>query len=850
METRKVLIVDDDPEKLAGLVREMNRLRGGAVGVGSGEEAVALVEKNPRDFQFAVVDQILDSGMDGIETTRRLVDLSAELYVLVYTGVPSDDQETIAKFKYEALAAGAYRYLERGPKDQAPKQIQDFVNEMEQLRRLRDWIREYYDTRATVLPSLLTQLDIGVDVIDSSFKLWYISDTMRGITGMTGGDLPRRPCSIWHDYQFAPCLGCLVHRTFTGEGPLHHRFLSPLPLRDKRKLFYMDVWTQPIRDASRQILRAPAGQPLAVMESVQDLTGTEQLRQMPRDDRLRLVASALRDCPVRGRHHDPRCFNRIRLYLWDSAGRSFVLKAAEGFDISPSLDVPVHLDASGPLAAAEHHMREKDYGYWFSADKRSDPFAPGEHFIYWPVIDDGRTVAVLEAIGGQCREDTVPLLRPYAEEVRATLRDSRSETGAPAAAVEAAMAQVDLKLQVVSSTVEALQLLVEECCQLTASTMPVLRYLDGNDAVLLVLGPSEYELVAEPRYPLSHVASWSVRTIVSGQEQAANVADNGSEIERSRKHMSHAGRMALRGMKALCFEPLFFQGRCIGSFGCHAEAGDRFTRENREVLRAISVRIALALHDYLLEERTRKEVAAAQDETIRLVLHNINNPLATLRTEIQGMKDKLASGTLDKNDLLQRSARLEEQAARIGRVRDEYLKLRRPWDSRLETVDPTQVLQDGADEETASRSDVSVECSLSLGISDVVVDAAALRVCLRVLLQNSLDELDSSRPGNRICLGLRRASPEEARTLRAVNPILAVDVTDNGPGVPEDVAKDLFKVVKSGKATGLGMGLTYARHVVRSARGDVYHHADFPGGAKFTILLPFVQSEPDKGGPK
>jgi signal transduction histidine kinase len=713
---------------------------------------------------------------------------------------------------------------------------------------LRDWIREYYDTRATVLPSLLTQLDIGVDIIDSSFKLWYMNDAMRRITGMPGGDLPRRPCSIWHDYQFAPCLGCLVQRTFDGKGALQRRFLSPLPWRDKKRLFYLQVWTQPISDDSGQILLAPDGRPLAVMESVQDLKDTEQLRQMPRDEKLRIIAGALRDCPLRSRHYNPRCFDRVRLYLWDSVSQSFVLKAAEGFDIPPPLDVPVHLP-SDVLAQAEDKMRTLGYGFFFRADLGIGPLLAREPFIYWPIIEEGRTVAVLEAIGGRCSEDAVPRLEPYAEEVRKAVRDARSEPGAPGVFVEAAMAGVDQRLQTVSSTVEALQLLVTECCRLTGSALPVLRYRDviENEAVLLVLGPSKYEKVAEPRYQLSHIASWSVRTIVSGQEQSANISEDGNEIGKSRRHLSEPGRAALSGMKALCFEPLFYQGRCIGSIGFHAEIDNNFTPEKRGILRSFSNRIALALHDYLLEERTRKQVEAAQDEIIRLVLHNINNPLAALRTEIQGIKDRVAQDALDRNDLGRRSGRLEAQAARIGRVRGEYLKLRQPWNSRLETVDLTQVLQEAADEETATRSDVSIKHLLNPEITNVRVDAAALRVCVRVLLQNSLDEFDRSRHGNQIRFGLRRASSDEGRRLRTTNQVLAVDVTDNGPGVPGDIAKDLFKVVKSGKATGLGMGLTYARHVISSAGGDVYHDPDFTGGAKFTILLPCVESEPEKG---
>ena len=43
------------------------------------------------------------------------------------------------------------------------------------------------------------------------------------------------------------------------------------------------------------------------------------------------------------------------------------------------------------------------------------------------------------------------------------------------------------------------------------------------------------------------------------------------------------------------------------------------------------------------------------------------------------------------------------------------------------------------------------------------------------------------------------------------------------------------------------MGLAYARHVVGIARGDVYYNPNPTTGAKFTVLLPFVTREPEKG---
>jgi nitrogen-specific signal transduction histidine kinase len=75
--------------------------------------------------------------------------------------------------------------------------------------------------------------------------------------------------------------------------------------------------------------------------------------------------------------------------------------------------------------------------------------------------------------------------------------------------------------------------------------------------------------------------------------------------------------------------------------------------------------------------------------------------------------------------------------------------------------------------------------------------------------------------------------------------VLAIDVSDSGPGVPATIRPDLFRVIKSGNAKGLGFGLSYCRHIVQSARGDVYYHAAGETGAKFTVLLPFSQARED-----
>ncbi len=75
---------------------------------------------------------------------------------------------------------------------------------------------------------------------------------------------------------------------------------------------------------------------------------------------------------------------------------------------------------------------------------------------------------------------------------------------------------------------------------------------------------------------------------------------------------------------------------------------------------------------------------------------------------------------------------------------------------------------------------------------------------------------------------------------------LAIDISDNGPGIPEDRVPVLFEAFRQadGSSTrlvgGLGMGLSFSRQLVTAMGGKIAVES-IPGqGARFTVLLPEV----------
>ena len=65
----------------------------------------------------------------------------------------------------------------------------------------------------------------------------------------------------------------------------------------------------------------------------------------------------------------------------------------------------------------------------------------------------------------------------------------------------------------------------------------------------------------------------------------------------------------------------------------------------------------------------------------------------------------------------------------------------------------------------------------------------------------------------------------------------AIEVDDNGRGVPDELAERLFLPLVSGRAEGTGLGLTLAQEVAREHRGSLTFRSR-AGHTVFTLMLP------------
>jgi two-component system nitrogen regulation sensor histidine kinase GlnL len=72
--------------------------------------------------------------------------------------------------------------------------------------------------------------------------------------------------------------------------------------------------------------------------------------------------------------------------------------------------------------------------------------------------------------------------------------------------------------------------------------------------------------------------------------------------------------------------------------------------------------------------------------------------------------------------------------------------------------------------------------------------------------------------------------------------VCRVDICDNGPGIPPALRDTIFYPMVSSKASGTGLGLTIAQHIVNQHHGLIEQHSS-PGNTCFTIYLPLPSQQ-------
>jgi signal transduction histidine kinase len=233
-------------------------------------------------------------------------------------------------------------------------------------------------------------------------------------------------------------------------------------------------------------------------------------------------------------------------------------------------------------------------------------------------------------------------------------------------------------------------------------------------------------------------------------------------------------------------------------------------------------------------QRARR-LARQQMEFVAGVTHELNTPLAAIRSAGQNLADGIVT---DPAQVRRYGGLIEKEGGRLTALVAQVLDFA-GIDSgdRAYVAEPLpvarlvdEVLRDNR--LALEQAGMTVERDVAPGLPEIRGDGAALRRALANLVANAVKFAAAGQ-----WVAVRAAARPDGRAV-------VLRVEDRGPGIPRDERERVFEPFYRGPAAernatpGSGLGLSVVRHVVRAHGGSVRVEGREGGGTALVVELP------------
>ena len=228
-------------------------------------------------------------------------------------------------------------------------------------------------------------------------------------------------------------------------------------------------------------------------------------------------------------------------------------------------------------------------------------------------------------------------------------------------------------------------------------------------------------------------------------------------------------------------------------------------------------------------QEVRTARVLAWGEMARQVAHEIKNPLTPIRLSVQHMQRAYGDRRPDFEQILDSNVeQILKEIDRLSEIARVFARYGAPAEAAgpLERVRLLPLLTDVARLYASGESDVEFHAFIEPDLPDVYARADELKEVMINLLENAREALNGKGTIN--------------VAARAAGDHVAIEVDDDGPGIPPDLLPRIFEPRFSSRSSGTGLGLAIVRRLVDSWGGTLEVDSTPGRGTTMVVNVPVL----------
>lgn len=222
----------------------------------------------------------------------------------------------------------------------------------------------------------------------------------------------------------------------------------------------------------------------------------------------------------------------------------------------------------------------------------------------------------------------------------------------------------------------------------------------------------------------------------------------------------------------------------------------------------------------------KKERRLSSKEMINAVLHELRNPLSTIKMNLELIKDDMKDCLTPREKVnFKRADVAIKEIERMNNFLNDFSRYAFLKRLHKKPGNINNILKDVADslEFVANNRGVTILREFDTNISEIECDSDMLKLAIYNIVLNAIQ---ASRNGQTVIVLSKKENDK-----------VVIKVCDNGIGIEQKNFSRIFEPFFTTKSNGTGLGLAIARRIIELHNGKITFESTVGKGTTFVIVL-------------